>query len=104
MRRLNETIIIGIGIDQVSVKVCKITGSRQVYLKIDAPEHIKTDHEESEIMRQLDETIHIYMGEDQIKIKVCKIIGGQAHLGIKAPKHIKIDRLEIRNKKVNNPL
>lgn len=51
------------------------------------------------LMRHKGETIIIGEGDEQIEIKVCKLYGNQVHLGIDAPKHIKVDRGEIRDSK-----
>jgi carbon storage regulator CsrA len=50
-------------------------------------------------MRHKGEKILIGTGEDTVEIMICKIIKGQVHLGIDAPKHISVDREEIRKDK-----
>lgn len=52
------------------------------------------------LMRRCEESIII---DDNIEIKILKIQGNQVHLGINAPRDIKVNRKEIADKiKVEN--
>ena len=49
----------------------------------------------------LDDTL--IFGKDKFRIRIMNIIGNQIRFGIDAPKHIAVDREEIRLRKLANP-
>ncbi len=51
------------------------------------------------LSRKINETIVIGSGDAQIEITVVDVDNGRVKIGIKAPRHVVIDRLEIRDKK-----
>ncbi len=54
------------------------------------------------LTRKVGETLIIGEGENEIRIKITRTVGSRVTLGIEAPKHIPIDREEIRQRKNTN--
>jgi len=51
------------------------------------------------LSRHVDESIVIGSGPDKITVTVVEVWGNRVRLGLEAPKHIPIDRAEIRKRK-----
>lgn len=53
------------------------------------------------LTRKLGQTLIIGEGENEIRLTITKVIGTRITLGIEAPRHISVDREEVRQRKIN---
>ena len=55
------------------------------------------------LTRNVGETIVIGEGQNEIRVTIGGVKGGQVKVAVEAPRHIEVDRLEIRERKIRNP-
>lgn len=55
------------------------------------------------LTRNVGTTIIIGEGPNEVRVTVAHVKGGQVKLLVDAPKHIEVDREEIRERKIRNP-